>query len=225
MDFFLRDFLESVEHLKKNLSFQAAQGEQWVLGLSACEDFQATIKPQVLIKPQALKKETTVKVSEIKKKSTFVFSPVISSELFPIVFVRFCPSASEQESGIPYSDEGAVLLDKIIAAMKWNPEKVYKTYLCPPAFDHFSEEHFRDCAEKLYAQITPFQPKVLIAWGERLSQILTGVKKNIDELHEKFIPHPQGFLLMPSWDPLYLIKRPEHKKTVWEDLKKIAQYL
>jgi uracil-DNA glycosylase len=54
---------------------------------------------------------------------------------------------------------------------------------------------------------------------------LTGVKKNIDELHKQWVTYPQGFTLMPSWDPLYLIKRPETKKTVWEDLKKITQHL
>jgi uracil-DNA glycosylase family 4 len=196
----LCDFLECVQQLKKELTFQVSQGEKWVLGFGACD--------------QPLPPSNRLPAST----SAFSLQPSVFPSAFPIIFLRLSPSASEQESGIPYSDEGAALLDKIIAAMQWNPKEIYKTYLCPSSSDHFSEEQFRDCAEKFYTQIAPFQPKIVIAWGERVSQILAG--KNCET---SFFSHPKGFTLMSSLDPLYLIKRPEHKKKVWEDLQKLKK--
>ncbi len=226
MENLLHDFLECVETLQKELTFQASQGEKWVLGFDVCEDFQdqkSKAVPFKIIPPASPPEKASSTKPELKKAP--ILFPSSFQKSSPIVFVRLCPSPAELESGKPYSDEGAALLEKIIAAMKWNPEDVHKTYLCPSAPDQFSEEQFRECTEKLVAQMCSIRPKILIAWGERVSQILSGIRGNIEKLHEKFIPHPQGFVLMPSWDPIYLIKRPEYKKTVWDDLQKIAQYL
>lgn len=96
------------------------------------------------------------------------------------------------------------LLTKIIEAMKWRRENVYL----------LTVEEFIEC-----------RPKVLVALGEKaVAQLLSAP---LAQLRGKFRPSPwdAGVMIMPTLCPSLLLKNPEAKKLLWEDMKLVVAYL
>ena len=57
---------------------------------------------------------------------------------------------------------------------------------------------------------------------ERLA--LLGTKKPISQLRGEFHDY-RGAKLMPTFNPAYLLRDPSKKREVWEDMKKVRDFL
>ena len=56
-------------------------------------------------------------------------------------------------------------------------------------------------------------------------QTLLGTSAPISRVRGEFRSLPDGTLVMPTFHPAYLLRNPDKKKEVWEDMKKIRDVL
>lgn len=138
-----------------------------------------------------------------------------------VMFVGEAPGADEDAQGEPFVGKAGQLLNRIIAACGWKREEIYicNVLRCrPPGNRTPSETEAANCREFLDGQIAVVQPKYIVCWGACAAQNLLGVKDPIGRLRQRFYEHA-GAKVLCTYHPSYLLRNPEAKKPVWEDMK------
>ena len=143
-----------------------------------------------------------------------------------LMFVGGAPDEAARASGRPFSGSEAELLAKIINAMGFDRRDVYVTCAlkCAPGESESSlAEGLTSCRPFLVREISVNSPRVIVALGESAASAFLG-KAPFDDVRGRF--HSYGeILLMPTYDPATLLERPELKKDVWKDMRRVAAEL
>lgn len=144
-----------------------------------------------------------------------------------IVFVGEGPGYNEDQQGLPFVGPAGQLLDKMIAAMGYGRDDVYicNVVKCrPPENRTPLPNEAAACAPFLEAQIHAIAPKVIVALGrcaaENLGLTEPGAKGWRGVWREW-----QGIPAIATYHPAFLLRSPEYKRPVWEDLQKVMTRL
>ena len=120
------------------------------------------------------------------------------------------------------------LLTKIIEAIDLNREDVYiaNVVKCrPPKNRNPAPAEIATCQPFLRAQIAFVKPKVIVALGAFAAKtLLNDVDTPISVLRGKVFDFC-GAKLIPTFHPAYLLRSPDRKRDVWEDMKKVRGLL
>jgi DNA polymerase len=73
-------------------------------------------------------------------------------------------------------------------------------------------------------QIQAIQPKIICALGTFAAQTLLRTDAKITSLRGKMFDL-QGIKVLPTYHPAFLLRNPDKKREVWEDMKQIAEWL
>lgn len=144
-----------------------------------------------------------------------------------LVFVGEAPGFEEDRQGLPFVGAAGQLLTKIIEAMKLRREDVYiaNCLKCrPPANRNPLPTEIAACSPILRKQIEIIRPRIVCALGKFAAQTLLNTEEPISRLRGRFFDW-EGIRLMPTFHPAYLLRNPEDKKYVWEDVQKIMREL
>jgi len=144
-----------------------------------------------------------------------------------LMFVGEAPGHEEDIQGMPFVGEAGALLTKIIEAMGIKREDVYICNILkcrPPQNRNPLPEEISMCMDYLYAQIDSVKPKVICGLGKFASQTLLNTETPISKLRGNWHEY-RGMKFMPTYHPAYLLRNPQDKKLVWEDMKKIMNEL
>jgi DNA polymerase len=139
-----------------------------------------------------------------------------------IMFVGEAPGSNEDRTGKPFVGRSGELLTKMIEnVLLIRREDVYITNIvkCRPrdnAEPTPTEAH--TCQPYLLKQIEFIQPKFIVALGATAYHYLTGDETNISKVRGT-IHKQNGYTLIPTFHPSYLLRNPSAKKDVFEDLK------
>ena len=68
------------------------------------------------------------------------------------------------------------------------------------------------------------KPKIIISLGNTPTKALLNIKKAISQVRGEFYDY-NGIKLMPTFNPAYLLRDPTKKREVWEDMKKVRDFL
>ena len=144
-----------------------------------------------------------------------------------LVFVRQCPSAAEMQNGNPFSDAEGGLLQKIMSAMRLDTQEGYFTYLFKHPVDGAKVDpvEIQNHITRLEGELAPLSPRVVVSFGEQLSAWLTGKDSPIEDLRGREFLFLENIPLLASWSPGLLLRQPEYKKPVWQDMQKALQLL
>jgi uracil-DNA glycosylase family 4 len=144
-----------------------------------------------------------------------------------LVFVGEGPGAEEDATGRPFVGRAGQLLDKIIAAIGLRREDVYIANIvkCRPPLNRTPErDEVETCEPFLFRQIKFIRPRVIVALGSPAFQTLLRTRESITrargEWHEL-----DGIRVMPTFHPAFLLRSPDKKREVWEDMKKVRDFL
>ena len=144
-----------------------------------------------------------------------------------LMFVGEAPGADEDAQGLPFVGRAGQLLTKIIEAMDIKREEVYICNILkcrPPENRDPDGDEISSCEPFLFRQIASVKPKVICALGTFSAQTLLRTKEPISRLRGHFMDY-RGSKLMATFHPAYLLRNPNEKRRVWEDIKKIRAYL
>ncbi len=145
-----------------------------------------------------------------------------------LMFVGEGPGRDEDEQGLPFVGRAGQLLTKIIEAMKLTREDVYISNVvkCRPPGNRTPLPHESDTCKKLllFKEIEIIQPKIICTLGATAVQALLGDEVKITHARGTF--HLYNTIpVMPTYHPAYLLRNPDAKRFVWEDMKKVMERL
>jgi DNA polymerase len=144
-----------------------------------------------------------------------------------VLFVGEAPGREEDMQGEPFVGEAGQLLTNMIKAMGYERSDVYicNVLKCrPPENRNPAPEEISLCSPFLLRQVQALAPKAIVALGTFASQTLLGTRDPISRLRGRFHDY-HGIPLMPTFHPAFLLRSPEKKREVWEDLKKVMQLM
>lgn len=144
-----------------------------------------------------------------------------------LVFVGEAPGAEEDLQGRPFVGRAGELLTRIIKAMGLERGDVFITNIVkcrPPGNRNPKPEEIKTCIPFLFRQLETIRPRIICTLGTFAAQTLLGTKEKISTLRGRFHRWREA-LLMPTYHPAFLLRNPQYKKDVWEDVKKVmAEY-
>jgi DNA polymerase len=144
-----------------------------------------------------------------------------------LVFVGEGPGADEDASGEPFVGKAGQLLTKMIAAMSYRRDEVYICNIVkcrPPGNRNPEPDEIAACEPFLKAQLAALRPRMIVALGKFAAQVLTRSDAPISALRGRFHAY-EGIPLMPTFHPAFLLRTPEKKREVWNDLQQVMAEL
>jgi uracil-DNA glycosylase family 4 len=144
-----------------------------------------------------------------------------------ICFVGEAPGADEDAQGEPFVGAAGQLLNRIITACGLKREEVYICNIlkCRPPGNRLPlPDEAANCREYLERQIELVHPKFICALGACAAQNLLDTKLSIGKLRGQFQQY-RGIPVLCTYHPAYLLRSPDKKRDVWEDMKKLLQRL
>ena len=158
-------------------------------------------------------------------------SRVVNSVGDPNGRLMFCgeaPGADEDKLGEPFVGRAGQLLTDIIEKGLEIPRKdvfIGNINRCRPPGNRAPEEDESSvCKPFILREIAVVRPKVIVTLGATATQNLLETKMPIGKLRGKFHDF-MGCKVMPTFHPAYLLRDPNKKREVWEDMKLVKEYL
>lgn len=167
---------------------------------------------------------TRCKLSQLGRKQIVHTTGNFQTDL---MFVGEAPGADEDEQGFPFVGRAGKLLTDIIVAMGFTREQVCIGNInrCRPPENRKPEpDETAACRPFLLREIAVVKPKVIVVLGATAAHNLLQVNTPISKLRGSFQDY-FGVKVMPTFHPAYLLRDPHKKKDVWEDMKKVRDYL
>ena len=143
-----------------------------------------------------------------------------------LVFVGEGPGFHEDEQGLPFVGRAGQLLDRMIAAMGYDRDGVYicNVVKCRPPDNRTPlPAEAAACASFLVPQLELVQPKAIVALGRCAAENLRCVPPA--GKWRGVWGDWQGIPVMPTYHPAFLLRSPQFKKPVWEDLQEVLRLL
>ena len=118
------------------------------------------------------------------------------------------------------------MLNRILEAIGLKREDCYLTNTVKyiSAGDELTPDILSFFTPYLHRELAVVRPEVVIAFGNTPTRALLHTKKPISKMRGEFHDY-QGAKLMRTFNPAYLLRDPTKKREVWEDMKKVRDYL
>jgi DNA polymerase len=140
-----------------------------------------------------------------------------------VCFIGEAPGADEDAQGEPFVGAAGQLLNRIIVAMGMKREEVYICNILrcrPPGNRQPQPDEAHNCREWLERQLDLVRPRFICALGATAAQHLLGTTVAIGKLRGRFLEY-RGIPVLCTYHPAFLLRSPERKKDVWDDMKKL----
>lgn len=156
-----------------------------------------------------------------KKRTNIVFGS--GNPQARLVFVGEGPGADEDEQGLPFVGRAGQLLTKIIESIQLRREEVYicNVVKCRPPENRVPEkDEIAACSPFMRGQLAVIQPRIICCLGATAAQTLLETTTFMGKLRGRFYDFGDAKLIA-TYHPAYLLRNPNAKRDVWEDMKKI----
>jgi uracil-DNA glycosylase family 4 len=158
------------------------------------------------------------------------------------------PGYEEDVQGKPFVGRAGQLLTNILQSIHLQREEVYITNIIkcrPPQNRNPEPDEIQTCYPFLLLQIQAIQPRIICTLGTFAAQTLLKTDAKITSLRGKFyeftpleslavdgevrapsfLTGQAGIKVFPTYHPAYLLRNPERKRDVWEDMKQISKWM
>jgi DNA polymerase len=146
-----------------------------------------------------------------------------------LMFVGEAPGADEDRLGEPFVGRAGQLLTKIIETMfdcKRADVYIANVIKCrPPENRNPEPDEIATCEPFLHRQIDLIRPRVIVALGTFAAKALLKTESPISRLRGRVHDFRGGTKLIATFHPAFLLRSPDRKRDVWEDMKKVRALL
>jgi uracil-DNA glycosylase len=160
-----------------------------------------------------------------KTRHTIVFAD--GNPKAELVFVGEGPGHDEDMQGLPFVGRAGKLLTQMIEAMGLQRKDVYicNVVKCRPPENRLPEkDEIAECSPFLLRQLDTVNPKVIVCLGACAAQTLLETNRGISHFRGQWLDF-RGKKLIATYHPAYLLRNPNAKGEVWNDLKKVMAEL
>lgn len=138
-----------------------------------------------------------------------------------ICFFGEAPGADEDKQGEPFVGRAGQLLNKIIEACTFKREDVYilNVLKCrPPGNRPPLPDEATNCRHFWERQIEILRPEFVVCLGSTAATTMLQSTLTIGKLRGRFHDY-KGIPVVATYHPSYLLRNPDAKRDVWEDMK------
>ena len=142
-----------------------------------------------------------------------------------VVLIGEAPGADEDAQGEPFVGRAGQLLNKILEAIHFKREEVYICNILkcrPPNNRDPLPEEVEQCEPYLWKQLDLIKPKIILCLGRISAQVLLKTADSLTKLRESVHDY-RGIPLMVTYHPAALLRNPNWKRPVWEDVQKLRK--
>lgn len=139
-----------------------------------------------------------------------------------VVVIGEGPGAEEDRLGLPFVGPAGKYLDKWLEAIGLSRSTncyIANIVKCrPPGNRDPKPDESAACMPYLETQIEYLQPKAIFTVGRIAAQILLNTTRGIGSMHGRIFQF-RGIPLVPTYHPSGVLRNPEYRRAVWDDLK------
>ncbi|HOP07251.1 MAG TPA: uracil-DNA glycosylase [candidate division Zixibacteria bacterium] len=142
-----------------------------------------------------------------------------------VMFVGEAPGADEDRLGEPFVGRAGQLLDKILAAIKFDRTQIYIANILkcrPPGNRDPQPDEMAQCFPYLKEQVALIQPKLICALGRIAAQAMLDTKTPLGKLRGRWHEY-EGVPMLVTYHPAALLRNPAFKRGTWEDVQLLRQ--
>ncbi|MGD9486909.1 MAG: uracil-DNA glycosylase [Calditrichaceae bacterium] len=140
-----------------------------------------------------------------------------------IMFVGEAPGREEDEKGIPFVGKAGKLLDKMLDTIGLKRDDIYIANILkcrPPNNRDPHPDEVALCEPYLKRQLEMISPEILVALGRISAQVLLKRNDSLSKLRQD-VQIYEDIPFVVTYHPAALLRNPQWKRNVWQDLKKI----
>ena len=137
------------------------------------------------------------------------------------------PGANEDQEGLPFVGRAGILLDKMLAAINLDRNKVYISNIInyrPPENRRPTDKEVKQYLPFITRHIEIINPKIIVLLGSTAMNALIGDQVVISKMRGRWIEKEFGSCkttVIITFHPAFLMRQPAQKKLSWIDLKMI----
>lgn len=142
-----------------------------------------------------------------------------------LMLIGEAPGEQEDIEGEPFVGAAGQLLNKILAAIYFKREEVYIANILkhrPPGNRNPNPKERLRSLPYLLRQIDLVQPKLILCLGKVSGTTLLDKEGSLKNLRGEFYPF-RNTLLTVTYHPAALLRNPQWKRPVWEDVQKVKK--
>ena len=144
-----------------------------------------------------------------------------------VMFIGEGPGYHEDKQGEPFVGAAGQLLTRLLGEIGLRREDVYicNTVKCRPPNNRNPEpDELASCEPFLKGQLAAVKPEAIVTLGKFAAQALLRDETPISRLRGNWREY-EGIPVMPTFHPAYLLRSPQEKGKVWDDLQKVMKKL
>jgi uracil-DNA glycosylase len=152
-------------------------------------------------------------------RNKFVFG--VGNPAADVMFIGEGPGHDEDMKGEPFVGRAGQLLDRILAAIKFDRKQIYIANIVkcrPPNNRDPQPDEMAECMPYLKQQIEIINPRFICCLGRIAAQSLLGVTTPLGKMRGRFMDF-EGRKLMVTYHPAALLRFQEYKRDTWEDVQ------
>ncbi|WP_246172960.1 uracil-DNA glycosylase [Thermochromatium tepidum] len=146
-----------------------------------------------------------------------------------LMVIGEAPGADEDSQGEPFVGRAGQLLNRMLAAIGFSREQVYiaNVLKCrPPGNRDPRPDEVLACQAYLQRQVALIEPRVILSVGRVSAQYLLKTDTPVGRLRGRWFEHgPTHIPVRVTYHPAYLLRSPEQKARVWDDLTEVRRWL
>ena len=173
-----------------------------------------------------IKREMTSKAKSIPELQNrfFVFSQ--GDVNATIAVVGESPGPPDADAEKPFQGPTGDLLNRILASIGLNRANTYLTNIVKyiSVGDKLTPELIKFFTPFVWRELAVVKPRVVLLLGNTPTKALLNTKQPISKVRGEF-HEANGFVFMPTFNPAYLLRDPTKKREVWEDVKRVRDFL
>ena len=142
-----------------------------------------------------------------------------------LILIGEAPGEEEDRKGEPFVGKAGQLLDRILEAIDFTRDEVFIANILkcrPPQNRDPIEEEIRQCLPYLLGQMEIIRPRMILALGRIAAQELLKTSESLTRLRGRQHDY-EGIPLLVTYHPAALLRNPEWKRHVWEDVQQLRR--
>lgn len=140
-----------------------------------------------------------------------------------IMIIGEAPGREEDLQGMPFVGRAGQLLTKILESIGFNREDVFIGNICkcrPPENRQPETGEVENCEPYLKKQIELINPAFILSLGLTSINTLLKTKNKMADIRGQILDY-HGKKLLVTYHPAALLRNPNWKRFVWEDMKNL----
>ena len=171
-----------------------------------------------------IKREILERAKALYPGRAFVFG--MGNEHAHVMVVGESPGPQDIATGEPFTGPAGDLLKRILASIGLRHTVCWLTNVVKfvSQGDEITKEVIEFFTPFLIREIDAVNPEIVIAIGSTPTKALLNTKKPISQVRGQ-MQEVNGRMLMPTFNPAYLLRDATKKKEVWDDMKQVREFL